>query len=250
MKIKNKNILLIVAVISLGLLVSGGTYAWLTYDADVDNGEYDATSTCFLIDYDEGEEITGTLFQSSTPKGGLSGTVSMNINSSCDVDGVGTITINVDSGTDSILFSEGALKYAVYEDTTADPVSTGTITSSGDVTLYSGFVLSKTAKTYYIYIWLDGTIADNDYKNLSFAGNIHASATSGEQCTIIIENEYGRDIFYKELTIISGQSIVLSDDYKTYFNSKNWLECYEKGDEVQISCNTLLLASESPTCWG
>ena len=173
---KNKYVVLVVCIIMFGLLLVGGTYAFLSFTATVTNATYNGTSTCFIVDYDEGDAITGVMFQSSTPKGGLSGSVTMNIKSSCSVAGTGTIKLNVGSSTGSILLSEGALKYAVYENINSNPVASGTITSTGNKDLYSGFALSMTAKTYYIYVWLDGSIADNDYVDIPFSGHIHATA--------------------------------------------------------------------------
>jgi len=177
---KNKYIVLVIGIITFGLLFVGGTYAFLSFTATVNNSTYNGTSNCFLVDYTAGNAITGTMFQSSTPKGGLSGSVTMNINSNCGVNGTGTIKLNVGSNTSSILLSEGALKYAVYENINSSPVVSGSITSTGNKDLYSGFTLSKTAKTYYIYVWLDGTIADNDYVDVPFSGYIQATATQTE----------------------------------------------------------------------
>lgn len=181
MKSKTKYIMLIVGIISLGLLLTGGTYAYLTFTASVTNGKYNSTSECFLVDYTAGNAITGTLFQSKTPKGGLSGSVTMNINSDCNVPGKASIILNVGSSTSSILLSEGALKYAIYTNVNSSPVSSGTITSTGNIALNDAnadaYQLSQTAKTYYIYVWLDGTEANNNYVDLFFSGYIHASAT-------------------------------------------------------------------------
>lgn len=177
---KNKVLILVIGIVMLGLLCVGGTYAFLSFTATVTNASYNGTTTCFLVDYSAGQAITGTMFQSSTPKGGLSGSVTMNIKSSCSVTGKGTITLNVGSGTSSILLSEGALKYAVYDSSSTNVLSSGTITSTGNKDLYTGFTLSKTATTYNIYIWLDGNIADNDYVDILFSGYIHASAVQTE----------------------------------------------------------------------
>lgn len=177
---KSKYLVLVIFVITIGLLCVGGTYAYLSFSATVTNATANGTSTCFIVDYDEGDAITGVMFQSSTPKGGLSGSVTMNIKSSCSVTGKGTIKLNVGSSTGSILLSEGALKYAVYENINSSPVASGTITATGNKDLYSGFTLSKTAKTYYIYVWLDGTIADNEYVDIPFSGHIHATAIQTE----------------------------------------------------------------------
>ena len=180
-----KYIILVIGIVSLGLLLTGGTYAYLSFTASVTNATYNGTSTCFLVDYGTTVDqsslpINGYLFQSSTPKGGLLSTVTMNIKSGCSVNGKGYIYLNVGSATGSKLFQNNALKYAVYENVNSEPVSSGVISQTGEMTLYGDFTLSETAKNYYIYIWLDGNIADNSYVNIPFSGYIHASATQTE----------------------------------------------------------------------
>lgn len=177
---KSKYLILVFGIISFGFMLVGGTFAFLSFTATVTNAVYNGTTTCFLVDYSSGQAITGTMFQSSTPKGGLTGSVTMNIKSSCNVNGAGTITLNVGSDTGSILLSEGALKYAVYDSANVNVLASGAITGTGNKDLYTGFDLSKTATTYHIYVWLDGNIADNDYVNLPFSGYIHASAIQTE----------------------------------------------------------------------
>ena len=183
MKSKKSYIILVVSIISFGLLLVGGTYAYLSFTANVTNAVYNGATTCFDIDYDITNDdgtlpITGTLFQSSTPKGGLSGKVTMNIKSNCNIsEGNGTIKLNVANTTSSLLLSDGALKYAVYENVNSDPVSEGVISATGDMVIYQNFTVTHDLKSYYIYIWLDGNIADNEYVNLPFDGSISASAT-------------------------------------------------------------------------
>lgn len=177
---KSKYLILVFGIISFGFMLVGGTFAFLSFAATVTNASYNGTTTCFDLDYSSGQAITGTMFQSSTPQGGLTGSVTMNIKSNCNVNGTGTITLNVGSETGSLLLSEGALKYAVYDSANANVLASGAITGTGNKDLYTGFDLSKTATTYHIYVWLDGNIADNDYVNLPFSGYIHASAIQTE----------------------------------------------------------------------
>lgn len=52
MNSKRNYFVLIVAVLSFGLLLTGGTYAWLYYDSvNVVGNGLNANTTCFLIDY-------------------------------------------------------------------------------------------------------------------------------------------------------------------------------------------------------
>lgn len=178
---KKKYIIFVIAIVCFGLTLVGGTFAWLTFNANVVNAKYNTTTTCFTIDYTNGNAISGVMYQSSTYKGGLTGSVTMKLNSSCSVQSaIGTIKLNVNSSTGSLLLSEGALKYAVYTDPNGSPAATGTITKTGEMTLYDNFNMTMNAVTYYIYVWLDGTIADNEYVNLPFSGYIYTSATQNE----------------------------------------------------------------------
>lgn len=108
----NNTVKLVFVIVLFVLLVAGGTYAWITMSANVTNGNYNASTTCFLIDYDiknaDGTSpITGTLIPSSGASGGLSGKTSMKIKSTCMVNGTGTLSLNVVSA-DSIFFQKVA----------------------------------------------------------------------------------------------------------------------------------------------
>ena len=103
---KRKKILLVVGIILACVLVAGGTYAYLTFSVSVTNGTISGNVECFEIDYSimnfdfdcslmadingDGEvnvfdmarlekclsnNITGTLFPSAGPSGGLSGRI-------------------------------------------------------------------------------------------------------------------------------------------------------------------------------
>lgn len=165
--------------------------------------------------------ITGTLFPSAGPSGGLSGRIKINVNESCNVTATGTLYLNVDSGTSTTLVQTVAdhcenkttletlndyttsaectadssrmwvstgtgLKYAVYSnaDATGTPLDVGYITNSdigGDIPIYSDFTVDTTASSYYIFIWMDGYITDSTYTELPFGGYIHASVLQNEE---------------------------------------------------------------------
>ena len=141
MNVKNKNILLTIVTIFIGLLFIGGTYAYLTVVANVTNATYNAMSGCFDIHYYNGGAITGTLYQTINSDGGLSGYLSMDIYVTCSsTKGEGTIYLNVSDATNSKLFENGALKYEVYQGDSM--VSNGTIDRKGDIPLYDNFALN------------------------------------------------------------------------------------------------------------
>lgn len=113
----NKNILLAVTIFLFGLLVIGGTYAYLTFSVVAKNNVFSYDTTCFDITYDTtGEDnytdssgnnymIAGTLFPSSGPSGGLVGQVSIGIKESCNVNALGNIYLNINN-TSSKLFND------------------------------------------------------------------------------------------------------------------------------------------------
>ena len=106
---KNKNILIIVAIALIGLTLVGSTYAYLTFSLDITNDNYNNISThCFGITYnvnnvDGSTDITGTLFPSSAPTKGLTGRVGFSSDETCSITGLGTIKLNIASTTSSTL---------------------------------------------------------------------------------------------------------------------------------------------------
>ncbi len=218
-KIVRKNILLAVTVIMCGLLIAGGTFAYLTATATVNNGTYNTGSTCFVIDYTAGDQMTGTLFPSPNASEGLTGSVSMKISSSCTTLGKGTLYLNIknttntkfddvvaahcenpntletipNAKTSSACSSSGgswvtngtALKYAIYDSNTytGTPLAKGYISNGmigSETAIYTNFDVTHTLRNYYIAIWLDGYVSDNTYVDLAFSGHIRASASQVE----------------------------------------------------------------------
>lgn len=103
-----KNIILTICVIFVGLMAAGGTYAWLSNTVNVTNGVHNVSMHCFLIDYNinnvsGGQEITGTMFPSENASGGLNGRVGLKTNSSCNINGEGTLKIHVNSANNALL---------------------------------------------------------------------------------------------------------------------------------------------------
>ena len=210
-----KNIVLLIAVVIVGMLVAGGTYAVLLSTMNVTNGNYSSKVDCFTINYDKGQNITGTLFPAVDYNGGLSSSVSLSISSSCAITGTGNLIIHIDDETSETLLGEvsghceeretlkylsgydentcigenmwvnngTALKYAIFNtnSTTGTPLTVGYIKNYGD-NITDGFAVnnSTTNATYYLYIWMDGYLIDNNYNNLSFSGYLDASVTQND----------------------------------------------------------------------
>lgn len=211
-----KNIILAVSIIMIGLLVVGGTYAYLmSVSINVSNGRYNSTLECFNIDYDNGGSIVGTLVPSGTYTGGLSGSLTLGINDSCNVTGIGKLKLLVgnsnsiltstvsshceNSMLQTIVDSNGALidetsclanssytwvtdgtalKYAVVNGSSILSVGYVNVVN-GNIVLYDNFSVSN-AVDYTIYIWLDGNLSDNTYSNLSFDGEISSTVVQVE----------------------------------------------------------------------
>ena len=215
-----KYVIFTIGIILLGAMVTGGTYAYLSRTVTITNGTANVSTHCFLIDYninnsDNSQNISGILFPSASPSGGLTGRVGLKTNTSCTLQGVGTLTLHLTSGevgsaspghcensntletlkdytTSGTCSGHGTwvttgtpLKYAVYDNSegTGTPLSKGYITSSnigGDITLYNNFAITSTEEYYYIFIWLDGYLSGDGYTDVNFAGYVSASATQTE----------------------------------------------------------------------
>ena len=105
---KNRKIIYTLWILTILFTMLGGTFAYLSNNLNVTNGAYSLDSHCFNVDYninnvDGSQDITGTLFPSSTHNKGLSGRVSMKINSSCDMNGMGELKLHINSTTSSKL---------------------------------------------------------------------------------------------------------------------------------------------------
>lgn len=158
--------------------------------------------------------LGGILFPSTEITGGLFGSLAMGVNSACNVTGTGTIYLHVGTESSVTLLRKtdghcenpttletltsytssnecltdgnmwvtdgSALKYAVYDNAagTGVPISVGYITGGDigeDISLYTGFDVNSTNNRYYMFIWLDGNLTNEDYEDLPFSGYIHAS---------------------------------------------------------------------------
>lgn len=220
----NKNTkIIIIGIIIFILFIVGGTYAYMIIAVDAFNGSYVSSTTCFIVDYnvtnaDGTLPITGEMFPSSNAMGGLSGKVSLKINNNCEVNGLGTLTLNVTNAdntffktvtghcensqtlktitdyTDSssctsnggVWVTNGsALKYAIYDTNSVTnntvPLSVGYVNKIGSIDIYDNFSITESSVTYYVYIWLDGNLSDNSYADLSFDGNVSVSALQTEE---------------------------------------------------------------------
>lgn len=206
--INKKNILIIIAVLMVGLLITGGTYAYLTVAMTVTNGNYATNTHCFGVTYsDDTDNISGTLFPTGNASGGLSGGISATADATCGLNGRGTLYLHIDNSTSDQLLSTvsghceventletlqdydssaectavsgakwvtngTALKYAVFSG--SDLYSSGYITANDkgtDKVIHEDFSVTTTTKTFDVYVWLDGYLSDDTYLDLPFNGS-------------------------------------------------------------------------------
>ena len=204
---KNKK-LIILGVLALILAISGITYAILTWTSTKIN--LGLTSGCFTIDYTKGQDISGNLKLLNEPdlignnkftiKNGIGiSAVNIGINSTCTIEGYGSIYLNVTNISDAFTTgdSKGALKYAVLSNTSTittpssvtvdsllnqsfDIVSSGSITSNNAITLLTKQLSNTEIYKYLVVIYVDNALAGNSITSASFTGNISAEAEQGK----------------------------------------------------------------------
>ena len=204
---KNKK-LIVLGVLALILIISGITYAILTWTSSKIN--IGLTSGCFTIDYTKGQDISGNLKllnesdlisnNKFTIKNGIGiSAVNIGIKSTCTIEGYGSIYLNVTNISETFTTgdSKGALKYAVLSNTSTittpssvtvdsllnqsfDIVSTGSITSSDTITLLTKQLSNTEIYKYLVVIYVDNALAGNSITSATFTGNISADAEQGK----------------------------------------------------------------------
>lgn len=164
----------IIGVIAFVALISGATFAWLTYAINVTGGTYNGASTNFVVNYTKGTDISDVpILTSPTVSTARSLVVSAN-KTSTSVDG--TLSIKLTTTSSDILTTSGAIKYKACQGECADLTSNvGTVTASGTVEIFSG-VLQSSVTSYYVYFWIDAATFSNDHVGKTYSGYISAEA--------------------------------------------------------------------------
>lgn len=201
---KNKK-LIVLGVLALILIISGITYAILTWTSSKIN--IGLTSNCFTIDYTKGNDIANASIKALnesdlisdnkfTIKEGIALTyANIGIKSTCTIEGYGSLYLNVTtlSSAFSTGNSKGALKYAVLDNTSTtntvtvasllnqqfNIVSTGSITNTGKITLLTKQLSNTKLNKYLIVIYADVSKIANDAMDASFNGIVSADANQG-----------------------------------------------------------------------
>ena len=164
----------IIGVIAFAVLISGATFAWLTYSVNVTGGTYNGASTNFVVNYTKGTDISDVpILTSPTVSTARSLVVSAN-KTSTSVDG--TLSIKLTTTSSDILTTSGAIKYKACQGECADLTSNvGTVTASGTVEIFSG-ALQSSATSYYVYFWIDAATFSNNHVGKTYSGYIIAEA--------------------------------------------------------------------------
>src|SRR5574344_1465122 len=197
---KNKK-LIVLGVLALILIISGITYAILTWTSSKIN--IGLTSNCFTIDYTKGNDIANASIKALNESDLISDnkfTINKGIKSTCTIEGYGSLYLNVTtlSSAFSTGNSKGALKYAVLDNTSTTStvtvasllnqqfniVSKGSITSTGKITLLTKQLSNTKLNKYLIVIYADVSKIANDAMDASFNGTVSADANQGELPTL------------------------------------------------------------------
>ena len=184
---KKKVIYSIIIVSVIIILSVAVTYAVYTFSGVVN---ISGTSECFDVNYVKGQDIgsdsnSRTLMVSDDYTGGLFASVIVSIDNNCTIDnGIGTLYLNTDTTTSSILLTSGALKYQVIENSLTKPAS-GTITSTGKVAIYENIEVNNTPKQLSVSVWLDSSMITDSNRDeiLSsvYKGSISMKVESGDK---------------------------------------------------------------------
>lgn len=202
---KKKFIGTIVGVIFFVALIAGATFAWLTFNASVTNGNYAGSTLNFTYNYTTGTDVTKINILTATPARNAitagTGYVALTASKPAGSAKASKFDLILKKTTNEIGASN-VVKYAVCKSATATDcnnsastaipsatnttwVALGTIsTGTTDQTLYSdtsSFAAEGAATAnYYVYFWINGdaiiTGNQNQVVGKSFAGYIYATS--------------------------------------------------------------------------
>ena len=202
---KKKFIGTIVGVIFFVALIAGATFAWLTFNASVTNGNYAGSTLNFTYNYTTGTDVTKINILTATPARNAitagTGYVALTASKPAGSAKASKFDLILKKTTNEIGVSN-VVKYAVCKSATATDcnnsastaipsatnttwVALGTIsTGTTDQTLYSdttSFAAEGAATAnYYVYFWINGdaiiTGNQNQVVGKSFAGYIYAKS--------------------------------------------------------------------------
>lgn len=186
---KSKIIGAIIGILIFIFMITGITYAWFTWRSN--NIVISGSSKCFVIDYGVSQEIGssdsfGTISIGDSHRNGAYAEVNFDVDDNCpDTKAIGTLYLNTNTtGTDENILT-GALKYTVVKktDTTSRIVSEGYVTSANTITILDNIELSIESKdyTYQVWVWIDSSLADNNYIGTQYSGYISAEAEQVEE---------------------------------------------------------------------
>ena len=183
---KKKVIYSIIIVSVIIILSVAVTYAVYTFSGVVN---ISGTSECFDVNYVKGQDIgsdsnPANFSLASTYTESLSSVIKVNLKDTCTIsNGSGTLYLNTDSTTSSILLTSNVLKYQVLDGT--NEVASGIVNSTGNLPIYNNIEINNQVKQLTVYIWIDGSLVNNDNSNdiLSsvYKGNISMSIESGDK---------------------------------------------------------------------
>ena len=173
----NKKLLYSLLIVLLIVIVSVSiTYAWLSWSGVVN---ISGTSECFDVNYVKGQDIgsdsnPANFVLANNYTEGLSSVIKVNLKDTCTItNGTGTLYLNTDTTTSSILLTSGVLKYQVLEGT--NEVANGTVTKTGNLPIYNNIEINNEVKQLTVYVWINNDLVQNEDAFSSYYGNITAS---------------------------------------------------------------------------
>lgn len=209
---KKKFIGLIIGVLMFIALISGATFAWLTYIANFTNNIIIGGTRDFTFTYTSGTNISELIWTtSSPPRNAISegkGYVTVSATKAAEIPEASSFKIILKKDTMDIMVTD-LVKFAVCRSNTASEcnnsatttipttvggnwVALGSITTeTGNQVLYDDTttfnVYSKTQPVtgdYYVYLWLDSAVLTNDNfddaHGKQIADYVYAEAEQGE----------------------------------------------------------------------
>lgn len=177
---KKKIILLVFGILILIILVSGITYAVLSWASAPNRGYINLNSQCFDVVYVKGEDITGSNIRLGTSylDGSVTSEIKVNISSTCNILGTGTLYLNTKDVTTDAFVSNNVLNYQVLDN--GVEVYSGVVNQKGKIAIYSDFEVNHDVKTLSVYLWVNTVNVTDDNVEALLNDGVYSGSISLE----------------------------------------------------------------------
>ena len=205
---------LVIILAIYGLIITGGTYAYLKFDAI--NNDISGQAMCSDIYYQSDNIKASNLSVTDNYLEGAKTTITLSYQNDCDIYDKASIYIHTDDNITIPIENSQALKYKIFQKNTF--LTEGVISEKGDL-LLATVPLTENLIDYKIYLWIDSSIANTDFDNTIYSGYIYATS---EQTSTLNNN----------VLVTYDYNYLINNTIDNYYDTSMFYPCCDSGSNL------------------